>query len=180
MGDILHSIGIRWQLVLAQLIGFLIVLFVLKTFLFGRIQKVLADRAAEEERRKHAIAAASKEAAAAKARLDARAAEIDKQAYERTQAEVRAGLKRKSDVAGAALDKARDDVTAAREKIARAHDHALETIRKDVAGLAMFVAGRSVGRKLEGAGSLAALAEKEAATGLEAKSTAAATAGGAT
>jgi F-type H+-transporting ATPase subunit b len=162
--DILNSIGIRWQLVLMQLIGFLIVFFVLKTMLFDRIHRVLADRAAEEERRRHAIAAAKKEADVARAKLDARTAEIEKQAYEQTQAEVRAGLKRKSDVVTAALDKAREEVTAARGTLGKSHDQALEKIRQDVVALTLFVAGKAAGRDLEKQGELRAAAEREVAT----------------
>lgn len=169
MGDILRSIGIRWQLVLTQLIGFLIVLAILKTLLFDRIHKVLADRAAEEERRRHAIAAAKKEYEAAKARLEARVAEIEKQAYEQTQAEVRAGLKRKADLVSEALDKAREEVTVARAAIAAAHAKALASLSKDVVSLTLYVASRVSDRKLEGSTALASRSELEVAALLAAR-----------
>lgn len=146
MDKLLEALGIRWQLVLTQLVGFLIVFFVLKKLLFERIQAVMAERAAEEERRRHAIARSKKEAEAARARADERHAEIEKQAYEQAQAEVRAGLKRKSDLTSAALDRARAGLVEARGKHAAEHDRSLSKIRSDVVGLALYVGGRAAGR----------------------------------
>src|SRR5437868_6117835 len=85
------------------------VVAVLRHFLFGRIQGVLDARATEEERRKAGIASARKAAAEARAKLDARRAEVEKQVYEQSQVEVRAGLKRKSELVAEAIDKARAD-----------------------------------------------------------------------
>jgi F-type H+-transporting ATPase subunit b len=162
VGDVLHAIGIRWQLLLMQLVGFLIVYrLVLKPFLFDRIHKVLADRAAEEERQRHAIAASKKEYDAAGARLGTRQAEIEKQAYERTQTEVRAGLKRKADHVTAALDRARDEMGVARAGLRRAREESLANLRKDVVSIALFAAGRACGRKVEEVPALAARAERE-------------------
>ena len=168
MGEILHQIGIRWQLVLTQLIGFLLVFAVLRHFLFGRVQRVLDDRAADEVRRRSGIAAAEKQAAAAKATLQARHAEIEKQAYEKTQAEVRNGLARKSELVNAAIDTARAEVTAGREKVAVQRSEALARLEKDVASLTLFLAGKLVGRKLEAAGPVTAAAEREVAAVLAA------------
>jgi len=152
VGDVLHAIGIRWQLVLVQLVGFLIVFGILKTLLFDRIHKVLEDRAAEEEHRRLAIGSARHTLDAARARLKTRESEVEKQAYERTQAEVRAGLKVKADLVSQATDQARREVTGAREEFSKARDRALAGIQADVAELALFVASQVAGRKLDGAG----------------------------
>jgi F-type H+-transporting ATPase subunit b len=139
--SILNSIGIRWQLVLLQLIAFLLVFkLILKPILFGRVQRVLDERAHEEEHLRSAIAAARKEQEAAKAKAEAKNAEVEKQAYEQAQAEVRAGLKRKADAVAAAMERSRAEVNQARVGFAKEHEEALAKLRADVADLALFVA----------------------------------------
>ncbi|HVY61977.1 MAG TPA: ATP synthase F0 subunit B [Planctomycetota bacterium] len=165
---VLYQIGIRWQLVVAQLIGFLIAFAVLRHFLFGRVQKVLDDRAADEAKRKAGIASARKAAAEATAKLDARRAEIDKQVYEQSQVEVRAGQKRKSELVAEAIDKARQDVSEARGRLQGEHAHALAALQKDVVGLALEIASKATGRKLEHEPAFAAMAAKEVAAALAA------------
>jgi F0F1-type ATP synthase membrane subunit b/b' len=158
---VLYQIGIRWQLVVAQLVGFLIAFGVLRHFLFGRIQGVLDARAADEKKRKDAIASSRKAGAEARAKLDARRAEIEKKVYEQSQVEVRAGLKKKSELVSEAIDKARHDVSEARGRLTGEHAHALVALKKDVVGLALQIASRATGRKLEHDAAFAAAAARE-------------------
>jgi F0F1-type ATP synthase membrane subunit b/b' len=160
---VLHQIGIRWQLVLAQLVGFLLMYFlVLKPLLFGRIQRVLDERAAEEARRKAGIASGRKETDAVRAKLEARRAEVEKQAYEKTQAEVREGQKRKSEVISTAMDWAREEVGASRKKVAEARAEAIGRFEKDVVSLTLFLAQTLTGNKVAPAVESAATREVSA------------------
>lgn len=150
MGAILHEIGIRWQIVLIQLTGFLITFLILKKLLFERVLAHLAARQAEEERRRHDIEAARKELESAEAKLRARLAELEKQAYEQTQAEVRAGLKRKADLLQEAQDRAQADLSRVRAEVAAERRGALARIERDIRELALFTAGQALGKRLEG------------------------------
>jgi F-type H+-transporting ATPase subunit b len=157
--SILHQIGVRWPVLLLQLLGFLIMFAILKFLLFDRVRRFMAAREEEERRERHELEAARKHLEAAEAKLKSRIAEVEKQAYEQTQAEVRAGLKRKADIVQEAQDRARAELERARSSVAAERAKGLERLKGDVADLAVFVASQAMGRKLETTSAMA-LAER--------------------
>jgi F-type H+-transporting ATPase subunit b len=146
VGDILYELGLRWQLVAAQLVGFLLVFAILKTFLFERVDEAMAERAKEEERRSGALATARKETETTRGKLAARDAEIAKQAYEIAQTEVRAGTKKKAEVSAAANEAARVALVKNREALAREYQESVATLKKDVETMALMVVGKALER----------------------------------
>jgi len=163
IGSILHALGIRGQLVAVQLFGFLLVFAVLKTLLFDRVDQALADRAAEEARRRDVIAAGTKHVAAATAKLSARNAEIEKQGFELAQVEVRAGMKKKTDATAAANEQARIALVKTRETHAKQHDQALERLAADVRDLTLSLAAKATERDVAKDARWTAIADKQVA-----------------
>lgn len=159
MGEILKAIGIRGQLVAVQLAGFLITLVILKILLFERVSRFVAARKKDEEGLGHEVAAARKELEAAEARLRARQAETEKQAYELIQAEVRAGLKRKADLVEAAHAKAQAELARVRASVVEERAKALSHLEKDVVDLGLLMAAGATKKKLDQA-KYAAVAER--------------------
>jgi F0F1-type ATP synthase membrane subunit b/b' len=147
--QILKAIGIRWELVLIQFLGFLIIFAILKSLLFDRVRAFMAARAAEEASERHELDRERKARAEAVARLEARLAEIEKQAYEATQAEVRSGLKRKTDIVQEAHERAHGELERSRSKLEAERAAALGRIEADIVDLAIFLAGQTMGRKLD-------------------------------
>jgi F0F1-type ATP synthase membrane subunit b/b' len=151
VGEILRQIGIRGPLLWVQLVGFLIMFAILKTLLFDRVRRFMAAREAEEERRRHELAHAEKDLESAEAAMRARAAEIEKQAYERVQAEVRAGIARKGELLEEAHGHARADLARVRASLGSDRTAALAHLGDDVRELALFVAQDALGKKVDGA-----------------------------
>ncbi len=148
--DVLHDLGIRGPLVALQILGFLLTFAVLKLLLFDRVRRQLAARAADEARGQKEIAAGRQGAAAAEAVLRERQAEIEKEAYERTQTEVRTGLKKKADLVAEAHDQAHAALLASQETLAAERQSALGGLGREVADLALLAASQAMlGRKLE-------------------------------
>ena len=44
MSDLIHNFGIDWKVLIAQVVNFAILLFILKRFAFGPVMKILNDR----------------------------------------------------------------------------------------------------------------------------------------
>src|SRR3989344_4435551 len=44
MAELLENLGIKWQLLIAQVVNFLILLFILRKFLYGPMMKFLRER----------------------------------------------------------------------------------------------------------------------------------------
>lgn len=53
MSDLIHNFGIEWKILIAQIVNFAILLFVLKKFAFKPVMKILEERRARIEKAIH-------------------------------------------------------------------------------------------------------------------------------
>ena len=135
--------------VLVSIVNFLVILYLLRRYLWGPILTVLANRAqkireglamAEEAKAEREQLKAEVERRLAEARREAQAiAERTTQAAEAAAADIRAQAK-------AEADRIRER---GREDAKQLHDQSLAQLRSEVAGMVILAASRVLGRELD-------------------------------
>src|SRR5438874_2392800 len=135
--------------VLVSIVNFLVILYLLRRYLWGPILIVLANRAekireglamAEEAKTEREQLKAEVERRLAEARREAQAiAERTTQAAEAAAADIRAQAKAEAD---RIRERGREDAT-------QLHDQALAQLRSELAGMVVLAASRVLGRELD-------------------------------
>jgi F-type H+-transporting ATPase subunit b len=142
--EFFNAFGVDWFKLLAQIINFLVVLYLINRFGFKPLLRLMDERAArikkgledaEAAARDRSLAQAEREAAVAEARKEAQAmiARANKIA-EDTRAEI---LGEARTEAGKLVERARQEITAEKDK-------AMAELRSQVADLALDAAGKLV------------------------------------
>ncbi|GIW71954.1 MAG: hypothetical protein KatS3mg102_1496 [Planctomycetota bacterium] len=139
MQEILEGLGIRWPLVVANIIGFLLVMAVFKQLLFDPIRAHLGRRRAELEQERQRTAQAEREHQAAERALAERRAEIERRAYERTQELVREGVARRTEALRQAHEQAHRILEQVERELEVERQAALERMREDVIELSLAI-----------------------------------------
>ncbi|MDD3486957.1 MAG: F0F1 ATP synthase subunit B [Candidatus Moranbacteria bacterium] len=148
MSELLTKLGVDWKLLIAQIINFLVLLFVLYKFAYGpivamlekrqkKIEKGLAD--AEEAKKKLEESEKREKEILAKARTEAR--EILEAA--RIQSE-----KMKTDLAEDAKIHAEKIVESAKAEIEQEKQKTISDIKSEIGGLVVAAAEKVVGEKM--------------------------------
>ncbi len=145
----MEALGINWPGLLAQVINFLILLFLLRTFLFPRILAMLDARAARIRESMERAEAAQAEAQRIERDFESRMADARRegqqivananQIAQRLQAEAQERAQREAE---AFLERARS-------QIQRETEQARAELRQQVASLAILAAGKVVERSLD-------------------------------
>ena len=149
--DFLHQLGITPQLLLTQIVGFLLLMFLLWRFAFGRIFGILderrdtiqasydqldADRAAMEETRRQ---------------YEARLAGIEAEAREKIQAAVQEAQVLRGNLIADAQKQAETILTQGRNENERERQKAFLEMRQQIVAIAIAAAGKVVGENLNDA-----------------------------
>lgn len=140
---------IDWRVVGTQIIGFLIVLAILRRFAWGPITQMLEDRRARIAGEYDQIEGQRREVEGLKAELHQKLQEIEAEARTRIQEAVKEG-----EALGAQLrEKAREDaqgiLTRAEEQILRDRDKAQVALRNDVVGMVVRATERVLVKQLD-------------------------------
>lgn len=148
MGDTLTQLGISWPKLIAQMVNFAIILFVLWKFAYRPVLKLL-----EERRQRVAEAMANAEKAKADlARAEGARQEILNQANAQATKlieEARAAAARVQEVeTQKAIAAAKDIVEKARQATEAEHARMLADLRREVGRLVVATTGRVVGKTL--------------------------------
>ncbi len=139
MGELLHKLGVDWRLLIAQLVNFLVLFFLLKKFLYVPVLDLL-------EKRRVRIADGMRDADAAKERL----ASVE---HERKQVLVRAEGERQRMLEAAAMDvedlrrqrlqavgtEAEGVLNRAREEAERIRGELLADVRRELGDLVLAI-----------------------------------------
>lgn len=148
MAELLHKLGIDWRLLIAQLVNFLVLFFLLKKFLYAPVLDLL-------EKRRARIADGMRDADAAKERLIG----IE---HERKQVLVRAEAERQRMLEAAAMDveelrrqrlqavgaEAEGVLTRAREEAERVRMELLAEVRRELGDLVLAITRKVTQEKL--------------------------------
>lgn len=142
MLDILHDLGIDLSTLIIQMIGFFILFFVLKKYVFGMIGQAIEDRKRDIRDRMDGLNADRTELDSLHEAARQRLEEIEAEARERVQAAVDQANEERSRILTQTQQDADRELEKARSTIQREKEHALAELRTQVGDLAVEIAGR--------------------------------------
>jgi len=149
MRSLFEQLGVRPDLILVNVISFLILLWLLKKFLFKPIAAMLDSRAEE-------IADSYKAADEEKARMEqirseyeAKLADVAAEAREKIAQAINEGQSAKQQILAEARAKAEEILKRGEEELARERDKTIIQLRAEVVDLAIEAAGKAVARSLD-------------------------------
>ncbi len=151
MLDILHDLGIDLSTLIIQMIGFFILFYVLKKYVFGMIGQAIEDRKRDIRDRVAGLDADRAELdrlhEEARQRLEA----IEAEAREKVQAAVDQANEERSRILAQTQQDTNRELEKARNSIRREKEHALDELRAQVGDLAVEIAGRVLNSALDAA-----------------------------
>lgn len=149
MSQLITQLGIDWKLLIAQIINFLVLLFVLWKFAYGPIVAML-------ERRQKKIEKGLKEADEAHkkfAEAEAKYGDILREARTEAKGIIEKARKQaersKSEIAGAASAQAEKIVADAKAEIAREKENMISEIKSEIGGLVVTATEKIIGEKID-------------------------------
>lgn len=149
MLELFAKLGIDWKLLIAQIINFLVLLFILYKFAYGPILAML-------EKRQKKIEKGLKDADAAHKKL-AESEEKEKEILKHARVEAKGIIekareiaeKEKSEIADEAKAQSKKILTAAKAEIEREKQKTLAEIKTEIGGLVIYAAEKLVGEKID-------------------------------
>ncbi|MDE0185037.1 MAG: F0F1 ATP synthase subunit B [Candidatus Poribacteria bacterium] len=148
-GGLLGAIGIDPQTIILQVIGFLVVLFVLWKFVFGRIGGLLDDRQLEITSRMEKLEADQLELDRLNAETRQRLSEIESEGQAKIQAAIDEGNAERQRILDTARQDAGAELEKARAAIQREKEEAILELRGTVAEIAIDAAGKIIDQTLD-------------------------------
>ena len=144
----MEALGLNLPMLIAQIVGFLVLLFILSKLLYKPLLKVMDERAARIKESLEAAESAKDQAAASQEQMQ----EDIRKAREEGQQMIAQARDVASRFRDEEMAKAKDEIVAERAKaeadIQRERDAAIEDLRQEFAGLAISAAERVVERSL--------------------------------
>jgi F-type H+-transporting ATPase subunit b len=149
--DILHDLGIDLSTLIIQMVGFFILFFVLKKYVFGMIGRTIEDRKRDIRDRMDGLDADRKELERLQDEARRRLEEIETEARERMQAAVDQANTERDRILEQSQKDADRELEKARNTIRREKEHAVAELRAQVGDLAVEIAGRVLNSELDAA-----------------------------
>jgi F-type H+-transporting ATPase subunit b len=146
VGNILE---ISWQALTLQVVSFLLLIWLMRKFLFGPIGGILEARQNEVQNTLDQIQADRLAMETSRREYETRLATIEAEARDRIQAAIKEAQGMKEEIIGAAHTEAERLVNHAREEVVREKQRAMVELRTHVADLAMSAAGKILGRSVD-------------------------------
>jgi F-type H+-transporting ATPase subunit b len=150
MGEVAHSLELDWGLIVTQIIGFLLALWILKAFAWKPLLKMLDDR-------KQKIVSDIKEAENIKSdanrvldEYQSKLRDIETEARSRIQEAVSDGNRIASEIREQAREESRQILARSREELTRDIAKARVQLRDDMADMAIRAAEKIISAKLDG------------------------------
>jgi len=148
-GGLLANLGINLKVLAVQVAIFVATFAVLSRVLFGRTVSFLQQREEEVRKSREAVERDRAEAARLTKDYEARLAQVDKEAYEKTQAILREALASAASLVSKAQADARAEIERAHAAIATEKREALAQLRADVGRLTLEVAEKVLETRLD-------------------------------
>lgn len=150
MEELIKTFNIEWQLVVAQLVNFAIVLFVLYKFAYGPILKMMTERTEKIEKgikdAENAGAKLTEIAEKEKAVL----VEARKQAQEIVASAEAVAVKNKEELIVAAKEQSEKILADAEKKIEMEKNKMMQEVKGQIAELVVAAAGKLIAEKIDG------------------------------
>ena len=146
---ILAQIGIDFQTIILQALGFLVVLLVLWKFVFGRVGGLLEERQQEITSRMEKLEADQRELDRLNAETRQRLNEIETEGQAKIQAAVDEGNAERQRILDQARQESSAELERARAEIQREKDEAILELRGTVAEIAIDAASKIIDQTLD-------------------------------
>jgi len=140
VGDLLHILGIDFKILVPQAIGFLIVLFILRKFAFGRISALLANRRNDIANRLNTLESQQQELDQIRADAQRRLDEIEAESQARIQSAIDEANAERENIIAQTRQEASQIIEDARAEIQQQKEVAISELRSTVADLAIAAA----------------------------------------
>ena len=150
MGNILGSLGIDWHLVVVQVVGFIILLFILKLLLYKPVFNMLEERQQDIKNTYDQLDRDREAMEATRREYEQRLHGIEEQAREQIQAAVKEAQELRAGIVSDAHKQAEALLEKARADSERERQRAFLEMREQIADLAILAAGKVVGESLDG------------------------------
>jgi F-type H+-transporting ATPase subunit b len=148
-GGLLELIGIDFQTVFLQTLGFLIVLFVLWKFVFGRVGGLLEERQKEITSRMEKLEADQRELDRLNAETRQRLSDVEAEGHAKIQAAIEAGDAERQRIVDQARREATAELERGRAEIQREKEAAILELRATVADIAIDAASQIIDQTLD-------------------------------
>jgi F-type H+-transporting ATPase subunit b len=147
----LHDLGIDLSTLIIQMIGFAILFFVLKKYVFGMIAQAIEDRKRDIRDRMAGLESDRAELDRLHEEAGRRLEEIEAEAREKVQAAVEQANAERGRILEETQQAADRELEKARNTIRREKEHAVKELRAQVGDLAVEIAGRVLNSTLDAA-----------------------------
>ncbi len=142
--DILNTLGINFKSVIVQGVGFLILLFVLKKFLFGKISAMIKARADEVKSTYERTEMDRAEAESLKLEFQKKLSEAEAEAAKRIQEAINEGNRISEEIVKRAKEEVESVRIKAQEGIEQERKKALAEIRDQVVTLSILASSKII------------------------------------
>ena len=148
-GGLLEAMGLNPKLIIIQAAGFLIVLLVLKTFVFGKVGGILDDRQKEIVSRMDKLENDQSELDRLTSETQQRLNEIEAEARTKVQEAVERGELERQQILEQGRQEAAAQIEHARSEIQRDKDAAILELRGQIAEIAISAASQVIDQQLD-------------------------------
>lgn len=146
--EILHSLGIELKLVITQIIGFAILLWIMNRVLYKPLFGALAQRQADIKATYDQLDADRKRMEDTRRQYEQRLANIEAEAREKIQAAVQEAQALRDNLVADARQQAETIIVQGRNESERERQAAFLEMRRQIVAIAMSAAGKVVGENL--------------------------------
>ena len=146
--ELLDALGINFKLLIIQATGFILLLFILKKYLFGRIMGIIRARTEEVQSTYEKSEKDRDEAEKLKASYQARLSEANVEADRKVQDAVREAKAISNDIINKSNEKASEIKSKAEMDIEFARKQALANVREQVVNLAMLTSSKLIAQSV--------------------------------
>ena len=150
--SLFEQLGIRPDLILVNIISFLVLFWLLKRFLFGPITTMLDSRSEEIEGSYKAAGDEKARMEQLRVEYEAKLGDIAAEAREKIAAAINEGQATKQQILAEARAKAEEILKHGEDELSRERDKTIIQLRAEVVDLAIEAAGKAVGRTLDDEG----------------------------
>lgn len=147
--EILNNLNIQWQLIVVNMIGFIILVAVAKKMVFAPIGKVIEERATEINSGYDRLDASQREMETLKADYEARLTAIEAEARDKIQTAIKEAQAARDQILADANTRSREIITRAEQEANREKEQAMITLRQQIVDLAVTTTTRVVGESLD-------------------------------
>ncbi len=147
--EILNNLNIQWQLILVNVIGFVILVAVAKKMVFAPIGKVIEERASEINTGYDRLDASQREMETLKSDYEARLSAIESEAREKIQAAIKEAQAARDQILADANARSREIITRAEAEANREKEQAMITLRQQIVDIAINTTTRVIGESLD-------------------------------